>query len=444
MIDNNYNKKFRNFFKKFKKEFFQTKNEDEKKYLWNLAIRYIEKNRDFVMQYPISQYWKIMPKNKYNFLEKKFYKEYENQEINLYFHIPFCKTQCTYCNFHIVVWEKKYNLNSKIYIQKLKNEIKNFKENIKNFKIKTIYIWWWTPSFLDENTLDDLLIYINSNFSKHYSENLEFSFETNPDSLTEKKLEILINNWINRLSIWVQTFNNDILKNINRTYNDKKVFEILSLAQDKWFKNINVDMMYWLPWHNYDIMKKDLEIISNLEIQHITYYPLYYYNESILTKNNNNKNNIEEIYLFYDKIVKTLKQKNFTQYWREYFAKDNKISIYQNNYISNSYLYWFWLSSYSFNKKHAFKKESDINNYILNSKNITNYFTYDKKNLDRRLFVLWSRNITIKDKNINNINYMINLSKIAIKLWLIKKYKYNFELTDFWLKYQEILSHIYM
>lgn len=445
MIDKNYNEKFRKFFRKFSKQYELAKNENEKKFLWDLAVDYVEKNRDFVMQYPIVQYWENINEKNYEKLEKDFFKEYNNKELNLYFHIPFCKTRCTYCNFHIIVWDKSKELMSQVYISKLKKEIDLFLENVSGFKIKTIFIWWWTPSYLDEKYLEDLLKYINTKLWNYFKEDIEFSFEWNPDSFNNTKLKILKKYNINRLSIWVQTFNNEVIKNINRTYTEKSVYEIVKLSKKIWFENINIDMIYWLPWQDYKIMRKDLDIVSKLNIEHITYYPLYYYNEAIISKINMRENNIKQIYNFYDEIIKKLKNNNFNQYWREYFSKwSSNISHYQNNFVSNWILYGFWQSAYSFNEKYAFKKEVNLKKYLTKNNPLTNCIKYDSENLDRRLFVLWSRNIKINKNNIKNVENIRKLTKLANDLWLIIEKEKSFLLTKNWLKYQEILAHMFM
>lgn len=444
MIKNNYNEKFRKFFEKFKKQNDLLKTQEEKDFLWDLAVDFVEKNRDFVMQYPIVQYWEKIEDEKQNFYEKEFFKEYENKEINLYFHIPFCKTRCSYCNFHIVVWDKNKELMSQIYITKLKKEIDLFIENLENFKIKTIFIWWWTPSYLDNNFLEEILSYIDNKFKKFFKEDIEYSFEWNPDSFNKENLLILKKYWINRLSFWVQTFDNEIIKKINRTYTEKTVYDIINLSKKIWFKNINIDMIYGLPWHNYEIMKRDLKIASTLDIQHLTYYPLYYYDEAILSKTKKREDNIKQIYNFYDEVVSENNLNWFKQYWREYFSKNWKISHYQNNFVSNDYLYWFWVSWYSFNKKYAFRKEDILNKYLINKYNLKDFFSYNSIEKDRRLFVLWTRNIKIEKSKIKNIDSIRKIIKLWVELKLINEYEDYFLLTKKWLKYQEVLAHIFI
>jgi len=440
MIDKNYNKKFQDFFTKFEKQYFDS-NDDEKKFLFDLAINYVEKNRDFVMQYPIIQYWDEVNKSKID--TKKLISWYSNKEINLYFHIPFCKTRCTYCSFYIVIWDKQKELYTKMYFKKLKDEVLDFLEHNKNFKIKTIFIWGWTPSYLQEDELWDFLDFINTNLWCFFNKDIEFSFEWNPDSFNEKKLEILKKNWVNRLSIWVQTFDDNILKKVNRTYTGKTVYNIINTARKVGFWNINVDILYWLPWHNYEIMKQDLEKVSKLDVEHITYYPLYYYKESTLSKIWEARDNIWEIYNFYNEIIQKLEKNWFKQYWREYFGK-TKIHNYQNNFVSNWILYWFWLSAYSFNWENAFVKEQNLNTYLLNKQNIVKYIEYNDELLDKRLFVLGSRNIKISKDTIKQLAYIQKIIKLPLNLWLIEEKEKYFILTQKWLKYQEILAHMFL
>lgn len=444
MIDKNYNEKFRTFFKKFFTQYEKLESIKEKDFLWKLAVYFVEKNRDFVMQYPLVNYWEDILEQNYEKILKNIYKNYENKTTSLYFHIPFCKTKCTYCNFHIIVWDKNKNLLQKIYIKKIKSEIDDFIKNVKKIKIDTIYIWWWTPSYLDEEDINDLLKYILDKFWKYFLKNIEFCFESNPDSLTENKIKILKKYWVNRISLWVQTFDNKILKKINRTYTKQDIIKTLDLVNNYWFEKINIDIIYWLPWSNYNSMKNDLEIVKNLPINHLTYYPLYYYEDAILSKTWNVQNNIDFIYDFYDEVVKNLKKVWFKQYWREYFWKNWNTHKYHNNHIGNKLFYWFGVSAYSFSWKEAFLNEQNLEKYLINIQNIKKIYYYNNENLDRRLFTLWIKDKIINKVNINNIDYLKYFINILIKMNLIKETKNSFKLTYKWLKYQDLVSHIFM
>lgn len=444
MIDNNYNQKFRDFFSKFYKQFSLLEKEDEKTFLWDLAVDFVERNRDFVMQYPLINYWSDIDKDNHDNLNKQLISSYNKKNINLYFHIPFCKTRCTYCNFHIIVWDGSKNIMQKIYIEKLKYEIKEFLTYNNDFIIDSIFIWWWTPSYLDDDILDDFLKFIIDNLWQYMSNKIEFSFELNPDSITLSKIKILKKNKVNRVSIWVQTFDNDIIRKINRTYDENTVLEVLKNLKSEWFDDINIDMIYWLPWSNYENMRRDLDIVKKLDITHVTYYPLYYYDEATLVKTWKREDNIKQIYDFYDEVIKELWDYWFNQYGREYFCKDNLIHNYQNNYVSNKLLYWFGHSAYSFNWDVAFYKEQNLKKYIENKQNLQKIFYYNDIDFDRRLFVLWSRNIKIYKVNIKNFDIFYKNVNILLKLWLIQEYDDFFKLTAKWLKYQEVVAHMFV
>ena len=163
----------------------------------------------------------------------------------VYIHIPFCENICSYCDFCKLHKNEKW-IND--YLEELQKEIK---QNYKGEKIKTIYIGGGTPSILNIKQLEKLFQILKIiNLDK----NPEITFEANPEDLTKEKLEFLKNK-INRLSIGIQTFNNKLLKLLDR----KQVnIENIKLAK-KYFKNINADLMYNFNEETKDILKNDIE-----------------------------------------------------------------------------------------------------------------------------------------------------------------------------------------
>lgn len=140
MIEGDYNGKFRNFFKKFEKR-YRVSDEGDRNDLFDLAVDFVERNRDFVMQYPLVQYWNETERGaQYDATKERLLKKYTGKNVNLYFHIPFCKTKCTYCNFHIVVGERNKTLQEAMYIHKLKQEIDEFLVYSADFTIDTLFI----------------------------------------------------------------------------------------------------------------------------------------------------------------------------------------------------------------------------------------------------------------------------------------------------------------
>ena len=123
--------------------------------------------------------------------------------MSIYIHVPFCTSICTYCDFCKMFYNKKF---IEYYLNALEEEIK---ERYQGEKVKTIFIGGGTPTSLDNNELTCLLK-ITKLFN--IEKNIEFTIESNIESLTEEKLKIMKNYGVNRLSIGVQSFNNNILK----------------------------------------------------------------------------------------------------------------------------------------------------------------------------------------------------------------------------------------
>ena len=129
--------------------------------------------------------------------------------MSIYIHIPFCTTICTYCDFCKIYYNKKYIDN---YLNSLKKEIK---ERYNGEKVKTIFIGGGTPTSLDTEELTKLLE-VTKIFN--IDEKIEFTIESNVESITLEKLKVMKQYGVNRLSIGVQSFNNDIIKILGRNH----------------------------------------------------------------------------------------------------------------------------------------------------------------------------------------------------------------------------------
>src|SRR5690554_2606432 len=130
----------------------------------------------------------------------------------IYIHIPFCRRKCYYCDFY----KTTNNSRTSDLLEALRLEINSRKDYVKGEPVETIYFGGGTPSVLNERQISDIL----NNINKHYSvkDSAEITFEANPDDLTNDYLQALRNTGINRLSIGVQSFNDELLKRMNRRH----------------------------------------------------------------------------------------------------------------------------------------------------------------------------------------------------------------------------------
>lgn len=185
----------------------------------------------------------------------------------IYIHIPFCKQACHYCDFHFSTSLKK---KSEL-VSALQNELVLRKNELPNEPIKTIYFGGGTPSLLNLEELTAIFKTIYTEFT--IAENPEITLEANPDDLSEEKINDLANSKINRLSIGVQSFFEEDLKLMNRAHNAEEALNSIKLARSK-FDNISVDLIYGIPGMSNERWQKNIQILLDLDIPHISSYAL--------------------------------------------------------------------------------------------------------------------------------------------------------------------------
>lgn len=192
-------------------------------------------------------------------------------KLGIYVHIPFCTSKCYYCDFCSVCNFKQEKV--KEYINCVIKEIISEAEILAENEVNSIYIGGGTPSAIDAQHIQNILQVIYS--CTTVTDDAEITIEVNPESVTKDKLEIYKQIGINRISIGLQTINNEILKNIGRKSTlgtfEKAYNEILSTG----FENISVDVICGLPEDNLNNFKHTIEYILKLpKLKHISSYSL--------------------------------------------------------------------------------------------------------------------------------------------------------------------------
>lgn len=181
----------------------------------------------------------------------------------IYIHVPFCKNICHYCDFCKIVYNS--DLVDK-YLNTLQTEIDKIEG-----KYRSIYIGGGSPSSLNNFQLEFLLSKLSNLLDTTY----EFCIELNPDDMDYSKVQILKKYGINRVSIGIQTFNQELLKTLNRKHSNEEVFELIDKLRSIGIDNISGDLMYGLPNQSMDDIKNDLDIMVNkLHLKHISTYAL--------------------------------------------------------------------------------------------------------------------------------------------------------------------------
>lgn len=188
----------------------------------------------------------------------------------IYIHIPFCKTRCAYCDFYSTTHEEL----KQQYINAVYNELVQRKEYLKGENIDTIYIGGGTPSQLCVNQLNALFATIKAHYRTSHT--TEITLEVNPDDLSESYIEELKQTPINRISMGIQTFNDDTLRLLNRRHTAQEAQEAVGNLRKHGFQNISIDLMYGLPNETINQWENDLRQAIALNVEHISAYHLTY------------------------------------------------------------------------------------------------------------------------------------------------------------------------
>lgn len=295
------------------------------------------------------------------------------RKLGIYIHIPFCIKKCKYCDFYSVKWSSDLE---KEYIASILKEIENY-SYLKNYVIDSIYFGGGTPSIISPLKLERVISKIKKNFI--LAKNCEISMEANPNSINYNLLREYNLIGINRISIGVQSLDDNILLKIGRVHNKNEALIAIENAKKAGFDNINVDVMFNIPDQNVENINNTLENIIKTGITHISFYalkleegtPMYQMKKDnkIVMPNEDDERNM------YYSGREIMNKNNFFQYEisnfsvRGYECKHNLKYWNQNEYIG------IGTSAHSFLNGVRYKNIENIKYYISNISN--NLFDYD-------------------------------------------------------------------
>ncbi|MBL3657760.1 radical SAM family heme chaperone HemW [Fulvivirga sediminis] len=186
----------------------------------------------------------------------------------IYIHIPFCKQACYYCDFHFSTNQKYVNEMTVALCE----EIKLRQNYLEREPINTVYFGGGTPSILSKDNLSSILETIHKYFSVNHD--AEITLEANPDDLNSEKLRDLYGLGVNRLSIGIQSFKEEVLHFLNRAHNRKQALNSVSEARNIGFNNISIDLIYGIPINSHEDWENDLHEITKIKPEHISSYCL--------------------------------------------------------------------------------------------------------------------------------------------------------------------------
>ena len=274
---------------------------------------------------------------------------------SLYVHIPFCDKKCFYCSFVVSIGQEK-----KIdkYLSCIEKEALKYKDE----KVKSIYIGGGTPTLMSNAQLERIFQIIKQNFN--LIEQAEITIEANPEGLDHSKLQLLKNLGVNRISLGIQSFNDQFLKYLGRIHNSEKAIKAYSLIKDSGFDNINVDLMFCFPDQSLSQLSDDIDKIISLDSQHISVYSLMIEENSRFFAQNVILNKDAFQAKQYEMVVKELKRGGYAQYEVSNFAKKGRESNHNINYWEGGDYIGLGVGSHSHQEGNRFWNVTNLFDYM--------------------------------------------------------------------------------
>ena len=191
------------------------------------------------------------------------------EPLGIYVHIPFCKSKCRYCDF--VSFKNAQKEYEQRYVNALISEACEYSRS-KKIKADTVFFGGGTPSVLSEDSFAKIALALKDVFD--FSDNTEFTIEANPKTLTKEKLSVYRELGVNRISLGLQTSIEKELKILGRIHNFEDFLSSYKLCLDSGIKNINVDLMYAVPYQTVDSFFETLKRVIEINPKHISAYSL--------------------------------------------------------------------------------------------------------------------------------------------------------------------------
>lgn len=265
----------------------------------------------------------------------------------IYIHIPFCKQKCTYCDFYTRVAPALIP----DFVDAAAHEIDFRADYLEQKNIQTVYFGGGTPSILTNNQFQTIFDAINRNY--HIADSAEITFEANPDDLTDNFFKSIEHLPFNRISMGIQTFDDNDLKLINRRHTGRQAIEAVQRAKFYGFENISIDLIYGLPGQTMDRWQLQLQTALDLNVQHVSIYGLTYEPGTRLWKQREkgqvNVVDDDTMLNMYESLLNTMKLYGYEAYEISNFAKPGFRSRHNSAYWHMEPYLGIGPSAHSFN-----------------------------------------------------------------------------------------------
>jgi oxygen-independent coproporphyrinogen-3 oxidase len=308
----------------------------------------------------------------------------------LYVHIPFCRQKCHYCNFYSLASQKFKDQ----VVESLLKEIELQKDYLDGEALKTIYFGGGTPSLLSISEISRIVQ--KAAEIPGIAANAEITLEANPDDLNREYLTELQKTPVNRLSIGIQSFDDNDLLFLNRRHNGKKANQAIRLAMDTGFQNLSCDLIYGIPGASDDTWIENIRKLIDLNIPHISTYALTVETgtalDHLIKKGMYSPVDEEQSILQFSMLMELMEKNGYEHYEISNFCLPGKISKHNSAYWTGEKYLGIGPSAHSFDGNSRQWNVSNIKAYVDSVSNGTLSFEKEVLSDDQKFneFVLTS------------------------------------------------------
>ena len=280
----------------------------------------------------------------------------------LYIHIPFCKSKCVYCGFYSTVNQRDIDN----YLSVLSEEMTLRSTTVEGETFLTIYFGGGTPTLLQPAQLQRIMDDLAARF--HTDSNAEITIEANPEQLSLDYCKTLKSLGFNRLSIGVQSFQDDILQFLGRRHTAQQALDAITNAHTAGFDNLSIDLIYGINERDNKLWKKELETAFALPIRHFSAYALTVEENSLLYRRIQQQRDVEpdeDLASTQHKILtKAVAQSRFAQYEVSNFAVKGWESRHNSAYWQRIPYLGLGASAHSFDGTHRSWNAPTLSGYF--------------------------------------------------------------------------------
>lgn len=303
------------------------------------------------------------------------------KSLGVYVHIPFCVRKCNYCDFLSSNYcnnDVNQNKLARDYVNALVREIEIYSEELQEYKVQTIYIGGGTPSCIDSELIAMILENIEELFD--VSDSAEITIEVNPGTLLNNKARAYKNMGINRISMGLQSANNEELRILGRIHTYEEFLESYNLLRSVGFDNINIDVMSAIPNQSVESYIDTLNKVISLRPEHISSYSLiieegtYFYNIQDELKLVSEDDEREMYY----KTKEILQNRGYERYEISNYALKGMESKHNSSYWTGVDYIGFGVGASSYLNGYRYDRIQDINKYIEVYDKLSNYLIAEK------------------------------------------------------------------